>query len=219
MALSLRKAEFDLSNFGKHLDESDPTLANHVALLLTILSGKRNAPSLSMFQNKELEKKRMTELDEIYVRGGRPPLAKKFSNEKKNVKKHYTRARAVKITDKVTGEILEFQSIKEAARYLNRVEPSKTVAGYENLLHIRAEYKNHSFEVEGICVKTSKDKRKPVIAKNLKTGEKIEFESLSSCSNYLNTVCECKIYREKIERAIRTKRLIEVWEIQYKEGD
>lgn len=219
MALSLRKAEFDLNSFGKHLDESDPTLANHIALLLTIVSGKRNAPSLSMFQNKELEKKRMTELDEIYARGGRPPLAEKFSNEKKNVKKHYTRARNVKMTNKITGEILEFQSIKEAARYLNRVEPSKTVAGYENLLHIRTEYKNYSFEVEGICVKTSKDKRKPVIAENLKTGEKIEFESLSRCSNYLKNICNGTMYREKLERLIKTKRIFEGWEFYYKEGE
>ncbi|MGM9533712.1 MAG: NUMOD1 domain-containing DNA-binding protein [Intestinibacter sp.] len=219
MAISLRKAEFDLNNFGKHLDESDPTIANHVALLLTILSGRSNMPYLGILQDKNLEAKRMAELDEIYARGGRPPLAEKFSNEKKNVKKHYTRSRAVKMTNKATGEILEFQSIKEAARYLNRIEPSKTVSGYENLLHLKTKYKNYTFEIEGIRVKPSKDKRKPVIAKNLKTGETIEFESLSSCSNYLKTVCKCKVYREKLERILEKDMMIENWKIRYKEGN
>lgn len=221
MALSLRKAEFDLNSFGKHLDESDPTLANHVALLLTILSGKRNAPSLAMFQNKELEKKRMTELDEIYARGGRPPLAEKFSNIKHNNGGNYARARAVKITNKNTGETLEFKSIKQAAKYLNKVCPDRTVSSFENRLQLKTGYREYTFEVQAKhderISNRKKDKRSHVIIENLETGEVLEFENVNKCVHYLKTVCEGKIYPEKIKIFSEKGKVFEGWKIRYKE--
>lgn len=231
MALSLRKAEFDLNSFGKHLDESDPTLANHVALLLTILSGKKNVPELAMFRNKALEVKRMAELNEIYARGERPPLAEKFSNKKHksngnnfkdkngNVFGTAKNKKLTKITIKDTGETVFFESVKEAARFLSIIEKDKTACAFEHILHTRKEYKNYLFETDGAYFKPLKKVFKAVIAENTKTGEILEFENTNKCAEYLKAVCETKVYREKVKRKIEKGKLLEDWKIRYKEAD
>lgn len=217
---SSRKADFNLNNIGKSINESDPTIANYVALWMTIKSGKTNVPDLHMFRNEEEAKKRMAELNEIYARGERPPLAQKFSNRKRKVSSNVfgnaKNKKAVKVINKETGEEMIFESTKQAARYLSMIERDKTAAAYEYILHSRSEFKNYIFETSGYF-KPLKTKRKAVIAENIETREIIEFENLNKCAKYLKTVCECKVYREKLERILEKDRMIENWKIRYKE--
>lgn len=202
------------------MNEFDSTLLNYYALYLTIKSDKKNAPDLWIFRNKELEKKRMKELDEIYARGERPPLAEQFSNKKhkknKNIFGNDKNKKITKITNKVTGDVMEFQSIKEASRFLSLTEGDKTACAYEHILHTRKKYKNYSFEVNGGCLKPIKNIPKSVVAENIVTGEKIEFESTNKCAKYFKNIYS-EIYRTKIKSFIEESKVYKNWKFYYEE--
>lgn len=223
MAIIPGKAKFDMSNLGKIIDTSDPTLLNYIALYLTIKSERKNAPSLSMLQDKEASDKRMKELNEIYARGDKPPLAKKISS-KKNSKplvpvKREGKEVKVKITDKTTGKVFEFYSINQAARFLSITEGDKSRSGYEYTLKQKKEYKNYILYVKDHIYpnENNRGKNAPVVAENTLTGEKIEFRSKNACAEHLNKICECKVYKQKIDYIAPKSGMVDEWKVYFKE--
>lgn len=219
-----RKASFNLNNTGKA--SSDSRYINYKALQYAIIYGKK--PNLMFLQDEEVAKKRIAELNAIYARGERPPLAEKYSPKnnnnkkakKKSIKRKAANRKNAKITNKITGETYEFECIREAAEFLERVENDKTLATYEWALREKRGYKHYIFEVEGVDYSTKQNicKEKNIIAENIKTKERLEFENLNKCAEKLNTMYQCLVYRKKVKDAFEQKQLIDdTWKIYCKE--
>lgn len=99
-------------------------------------------------------------------------------------------------------------------------ENDKTLATYEWALREKRGYKHYIFEVEGVDYSTKQNicKEKNIIAENIKTKERLEFENLNKCAEKLNTMCQCLVYRKKVKDAFEQKQLIDdTWKIYCKE--
>lgn len=113
---SSRKADFNLNSIGKAA--TDSRYINYKALQYAIIYGKK--PNLRFLQDREIAEKRIAELDKIYARGEKPPLAQKFSSPTKKARKNKEQydTQNVKVENIKTGEVLEFENINQLSKYL-----------------------------------------------------------------------------------------------------
>lgn len=203
-----RNADFNLSSIGKTSDDS--RYINYKALEFAIIYGKK--PDLTFLQDEKEAKKRLDELDAIYTRGERPPLAEKFNPRQSGEVGWKVKCKATTIIDTETGDVLEFESVKEAARFLSAVEKDRTVCAYEHILHTKEEYKHYKFE-------HNKDKRgkvKRVHARNIETGEEISFKSLTSCAMYLENLYQVSVKPSLIRKRIYDQKAYKgIWKFNF----
>lgn len=205
MTVSTKKAEFNLSDIGKV--SNDLNYLNYKTLAIAIVYGK--TPDLSFLTDKTIEKERMAELDAIYAQGDKPDLAKefpRFSNiiEQTNSKK----GKPVKITNLNTGEEFNFKKIKDAAEYLRKEEGnSRSPKAYCELIKRKEIHNNFKIELDRSRYKSvNRGKSTIPVAigmKNIKTGEELEFISITKCMDYLKDIYGVQTSTRLIKDKIR----------------
>ena len=206
---SSRKADFNLNSIGKAA--TDSRYINYKALQYAIIYGKK--PNLGFLQDREIAEKRIAELDKIYARGEKPPLAQKFSSPTKKARKNKEQydTQNVKVENIKTGEVLEFKNIYRACKYLAPIM-NKSVPTIFRKIRMQETYLGYSFEL----------KEKPSIrAENIKTGEVLEFENINQLSKYLGEKCGNELRSDKIKEKIEYKKIYKKeWRFSYiEEGD
>jgi len=199
----MKYAPYKLSNYGKHF-KKDETSENYLAFAAWIVTGKM--PNLTYLMDEKESNKRMKELDEIYARGERPELSNLGINKAKP-RPGNQRKRAVKVTNIETQEEKNFSSIKDASRYLSSIWNMKS-SSIEAMLRKKSEYKGYKIEVSGYTQKRKKGS-KPIIAINIKTGERIKFHCLNECAEYIGNLYKVNVgggfirRKEKLDEAYR----------------
>lgn len=205
-----KKAAYHLSNCGVKFREN-ATTENYLAFAAWIITGKM--PNLGVLMDQEEANRRMKELDEIYARGEKPELAYCGLRYNKSQTIPFTKCRKVFVTNIETGEEKEFSSIKEASEWLSLIWDMKPIS-IGACLRYRTEYKGYKIKISG-----KRDKRKtskPVLAKNVKTGESYKFESLSDCSRFLTELYGVIVGSGMIaEKAENGKFYKETWKFEY----
>ena len=206
MPISLKKADFELNKCGRSIDNSDPLAENYIALAESILGKKVN---LAYLEDDKEAKRRMRELDAIYARGDKPPLAKQFPRCKGPEQDNSKKGKPVKIINLSTGEEFKFKTIKDVAEYLRKEEGGlRSHDAYCELIRRKEQHNNFKIELDRSKYK-SVNRGKSTISiaigmKNIKTGEKLEFISMTKCieclRNIYGTQASTELIKGKIKR-------------------
>lgn len=206
---SSRKADFNLNSIGKAA--TDSRYINYKALQYAIIYGKK--PNLGFLQDREIAEKRIAELDKIYARGEKPPLAQKFSSPTKKSRKNRESydTQNVKVENIKTGEVLNFKNIYRACKYLAPII-DRSIPTIFRKIRMQEDYLGYRFELE---------KKHKIRAENIKTGEVLDFENINQLSKYLGERCGNELRADKIKEKIEYEKLYKKeWRFSYiEEGD
>ena len=207
----MKYAAYHLSDVGQHFEENK-TSENYLAFAAWIVTGKM--PNLAYLMDKEAEQKRMKELDEIYAKGEKPELADYGRIGKKpTIVKSPKRTRKVHLTNIETGEEKEFEAIKDAAEYLAPIWNMK-VNSIETSLRMKREYKGYKIQIEGKLRR--KYKIEPIMAINIKPGEKHKFDCLVDCTRYITNLYDVIVCCGAIKEKAKTgKTYKDTWRFEY----
>lgn len=206
-----KKAAYELSNYGKSFREN-ATTENYLAFAAWIITGKM--PNLGVLMDEEESNKRMKELDSIYARGEKTELANAWKKrERIKITKESKKGRTVYLTNIETGEKLEFSTIQETSKYLAPIWNMKATS-IEVTLRMRKEYKGYKIHITGETQR--RYNAKPIVATNIKTGEKHKFDCFVDCTRFMtnlySSVLSCGAIKEKVQTG---KLYKETWKFEY----
>ena len=189
----MKYAAYHLSDIGQHFEENK-TSENYLAFAAWIVTGKM--PNLAYLMDKEAELA-------DYGRIGKKPT----------IVKSPKRTRKVHLTNIETGEEKEFEAIKDAAEYLAPIWNMK-VNSIETSLRMKREYKGYKIQIEGKSRR--KYKIEPIMAINIKTGEKHKFDCLVDCTRYITNLYDVIVCCGAIKEKAKTgKTYKDTWRFEY----